>query len=885
MRWRKKENTLGVLALLRFWLPFMNSSERRVPDVHTLLSETLSHPAGEASFQRLAEAIPQLVWTAGPDGHHDYFNQRWYDYTGSSLAASQGEGWSLSVHPDDLTEVSKRWRHALSTGDAYEAEYRCRRQDGVYRWFLDRAHPVREGSGRIIKWFGTCTDIDELKRAEDSLRFLARASALLTSSLDYEATLMALTQLSVPRLADWCALDILGDDGVVRRLAVAHTDAAKVKLAHELRQRYPPNPSDAHGVYQVLRTGRSEVFPDIPEELLVANTRDAEHLRIVRELGLRSSLMVPLTARERTFGTLHLVNDKSGRRFTSADVSFAEQLAARAALAVDNARLYRDALRAEERFRSLVNATSQAVWVTRPDGEVLEDSPSWRAFTGQPREEYQGFGWLAVIHPEDQERVRRGWEAARALKQPYEVEMRLRRPDGSYSVTLSRAVPLLDSKGSVREWMGTTTDISIQRQAEEASRRLEREQRARRLEALRAEVSEVLSREDTPARLMQACAEAIVQHLKMLPLVQLWTWSREARALLLEGNAGPAAPFSTQPSRVELGQLLAGAVGQSRQPLLVNDVQEDPRLRSRPWAQVHGLVSFLGTPLLVRGQLVGVLAVFGQHPLEEETLASLATMADGIAQGLERRRAELALQAHARELARSNEELQQFAYVASHDLQEPLRMVASYTQLLARRYRGKLDPDADEFIAYAVGGVNHMQRLIQDLLAYSRVGTSGHEFKPLESGRALDKALANLKTLVDETGALLVRGGLPWVMADETQLIQLFQNLVGNALKFRGQAPPRVVVEAERQGNEWRFTVEDNGIGIEPQYFERIFVIFQRLHGKEEYPGTGIGLAICKKIVERHGGRIGLESRSGQGTTFWFTLPAVPTSSPQGATS
>ncbi len=853
--------------------------------MHTLLSETLSHPAGEASFQRLAEAIPQLVWTAGPDGHHDYFNQRWYDYTGSSLAASQGEGWSLSVHPDDLTEVSKRWRHALSTGDAYEAEYRCRRQDGVYRWFLDRAHPVREGSGRIIKWFGTCTDIDELKRAEDSLRFLARASALLTSSLDYEATLMALTQLSVPRLADWCALDILGDDGVVRRLAVAHTDAAKVKLAHELRQRYPPNPSDAHGVYQVLRTGRSEVFPDIPEELLVANTRDAEHLRIVRELGLRSSLMVPLTARERTFGTLHLVNDKSGRRFTSADVSFAEQLAARAALAVDNARLYRDALRAEERFRSLVNATSQAVWVTRPDGEVLEDSPSWRAFTGQPREEYQGFGWLAVIHPEDQERVRRGWEAARALKQPYEVEMRLRRPDGSYSVTLSRAVPLLDSKGSVREWMGTTTDISIQRQAEEASRRLEREQRARRLEALRAEVSEVLSREDTPARLMQACAEAIVQHLKMLPLVQLWTWSREARALLLEGNAGPAAPFSTQPSRVELGQLLAGAVGQSRQPLLVNDVQEDPRLRSRPWAQVHGLVSFLGTPLLVRGQLVGVLAVFGQHPLEEETLASLATMADGIAQGLERRRAELALQAHARELARSNEELQQFAYVASHDLQEPLRMVASYTQLLARRYRGKLDPDADEFIAYAVGGVNHMQRLIQDLLAYSRVGTSGHEFKPLESGRALDKALANLKTLVDETGALLVRGGLPWVMADETQLIQLFQNLVGNALKFRGQAPPRVVVEAERQGNEWRFTVEDNGIGIEPQYFERIFVIFQRLHGKEEYPGTGIGLAICKKIVERHGGRIGLESRSGQGTTFWFTLPAVPTSSPQGATS
>lgn len=206
-------------------------------------------------------------------------------------------------------------------------------------------------------------------------------------------------------------------------------------------------------------------------------------------------------------------------------------------------------------------------------------------------------------------------------------------------------------------------------------------------------------------------------------------------------------------------------------------------------------------------------------------------------------------------------------------------MVASYTQLLARRYQGKLDADADEFIRYAVDGVNRMQRLIQDLLAYSRVGTRGHEFKPMSSGQALEKALANLKTLVDESGATIIQGKLPQVMVDETQLVQLFQNLVGNALKFRGPAAPRVLVEAERQGNEWRFTVEDNGIGIEPQYFERIFVIFQRLHGKEEYPGTGIGLAICKKIVERHGGHIGLDSQPGQGTTFWFTLPAIPTPS------
>jgi PAS domain S-box-containing protein len=863
----------------------MNPSERRVLDVPTLLSDSLSNPAGEATFRQLAEAIPQLVWTTRPDGYHDYFNQRWYDYTGSSPTVSQGEGWCLPVHPEDTPEATKRWQHSLRTGEPYEVEYRCRRHDGVYRWFLGRAHPVRDASGRILKWFGTCTDIDEQKRAADALQFLSQAGTLFASSLDYKTTLEALTRMAVPRLADWCAVEMLGEDGLVRQVGVAHVDGAKVKLAQELRQRYPPEPNAPHGVYQALRTGRPELLADIPDSLLVASVKDPEQLRIMRELGLRSAVVVPLTARNRTFGTLQLVTAESGRRFTSADVAFAEQLAARAALAVDNARLYRDSQRAEERFRSLVHASSQAVWVMGPDGDVAEDSPSWRAFTGQPREEYQGFGWLAVIHHEDQERVRRGWEAARALKQPYEVEARMLRPDGSYSTTLSRAVPLLNPDGSVREWMGTTADITAQRQAEEASRRLEGEQRARRLEALRAEVSGVLSREDAPERLMQACAEAIVRHLKMLPLAQLWTWSREARALLLEGNAGLIAAASAQPSRLEPGQFLIGAVAQSRQPLLVNDVLGDSRLRSRPWAQALGLVSFMGSPLLVRGQLVGVLAVFGQHALEEETLATLSTVADAIAQGLERRRAELSLQEHARELARSNEELQQFAYVASHDLQEPLRMVASYTQLLARRYKGKLDADADEFIHYAVDGVNRMQRLIQDLLAYSRVGTRGHEFKPLDSGHALGKAIANLKTLVDESGAAVVHGKLPQVMADETQLIQLFQNLVGNALKFRGPSQPRVVVDAERQGNEWRFTVEDNGIGIEPQYFERIFIIFQRLHGKEEYAGTGIGLAICKKIVERHGGRIGLDSQPGQGTTFWFTLPAIPTAFQQGATS
>jgi len=302
--------------------------------------------------------------------------------------------------------------------------------------------------------------------------------------------------------------------------------------------------------------------------------------------------------------------------------------------------------------------------------------------------------------------------------------------------------------------------------------------------------------------------------------------------------------------------------------LLVARTQEAIASSSRA-----GMVIVIGNLLALLFLSLAGMVIFqemGQRRRAEEEVRSLNV---DLEQRVADRTAELA--ERAKDLARSNGELQQFAYVASHDLQEPLRMVASFTQLLAKRYSDKLDDDAREFINYAVDGAKRMQTLISDLLSYSRVGTQGKAFELVHCDAVLDRVLKSLQLAIEDTGAVITREPLPAVAGDSIQLTQLFQNLLTNAIKFHGKKPPLVQISTENNGSMWKIAVRDNGIGISPEHADRIFVIFQRLHTKTEYPGTGIGLAICKKIVERHGGRIWVEASPGGGSTFFFTIPVA----------
>jgi PAS domain S-box-containing protein len=363
---------------------------------------------------------------------------------------------------------------------------------------------------------------------------------------------------------------------------------------------------------------------------------------------------------------------------------------------------------------------------------------------------------------------------------------------------------------------------------------------------------------------------------------------------LLEASLDPLVTISADGKVTDVNEATIKATGRTRQELIGTDFTyyfTEPEKARQGYRQVFEKGFITDYPLTIRhkdgkltevlynasvykdtrGNVMGIFAAARDVTLLKQAEAELKHYHDHLELVVKQRTSDL--EATNRELTLSNENLEQFAYVASHDLQEPLRMMASYSELLERRYKSKLDTDADEFISYIVDGAKRMQKLINDLLAYSRIGRSDKPLEEIDCNAILNRVVGSMDDMAKSTGALITQDKLPVLMGNESNFIQLFQNLVGNAIKFHGPEAPRVHVGAAKGSDRWLFSIKDNGIGIEPQYQERVFLIFQRLHGRDKYPGTGIGLSICKKIVETQGGNIWFESEQGKGSTFYFTVP------------
>jgi PAS domain S-box-containing protein len=577
----------------------------------------------------------------------------------------------------------------------------------------------------------------------------------------------------------------------------------------------------------------------------------------------------------------------------------------------------------EARYRSLVTATAQIVWVTNAQGEVAQDLPSWQEFTGQTPAQYGGTGWAQAVHPDDRERTTAIWSQAVSTRTFYDTEYRLRHRDGEYRYVAVRGVPVMDEEGAIREWVGTCTDITARKEAE---RRREFTNALLALFAQKATAKEYLDAVVEIIRQWNGCQALGIRLLDAHREIPYESWAGFAPAFVeLERN------ISLERDTCCCSRTVTQSFGEEDRPCLTpagsyrcndtlaffNQLPQEKRERYRGNCLKFGFASLAIVPIRRRNEILGAIHLADQRPgrFSPGTIEFIESMAPLMGEAIhrfqaeaelakyrdhledlvglrtseleaantqlqvqiaERRRAQEALQETARDLERSNRDLEQFAYVASHDLQEPLRAVGGYVKLLQRRFPEMIEGKAAEFIAGAAEGASRMERLIADLLAFSRVGTRGGEIAPTDLNLLLEDALRNLEASLAAANASVSSAPLPVLPVDATQMVQLLQNLIGNALKFRGEDAPSIRIGAQRETERWVFSIQDNGIGIEPQYFERIFQIFQRLHTRKHYPGTGIGLAICKKIVERHGGTIWVQSESGKGSTFYFSIPDHP---------
>ena len=846
----------------------------------------------EQRYELATRATMNAVWDW--DLRSDHFG--WSDGIAEQFGLSRSEvghtseWWLSRIHPDDREQVFQSVHAVIDGGERdWSAEYRFMRHDGRYAYVSDRAFVSRDAKHRPVRMVGAMQDVTQRRRAERGHQLLARAGVRLATSTDTHEACKRIAELVVPALGDWSIVDLVVGDGV-ERVAGAHHDRAKRPMLEQLR-RMPPNLGADTGVAGVLRTGQTEFVPMATRDGVLATAGGAVHADTALALGMASYMRVPLVARGSVLGALLIVRDAASPPYDVQDVRLAEELALRAALSIDTVQVLNEAQNSEQQLRSLVENLPQLAWSARPDGYIDYYNQRWYEYTGTTFDQVKGDGWGISHDPEMLAQVAATYGESLKRGAPFEMEFPLRGVGGTFRWFLTRVMPLRGPDGRIVRWFGTNTDIDDRkRQAAELERfAVEQKlvQQQLREEADRLELFNRIGRQLASELELGVIVQELLDVATQLTGAEIgaiFYRNEDARGESSLSYAASGALHDRGMRFVYPGGLeLLDELAQSGVLRLSEDELEERFAGKTPLSPLlHAdatVNSYLAVPLASRGGAALGVLVFGHREpyiFSERAeklvvgLSSQAAIAMDNARLLDEAKRLIAA------LERSNQELDNFAYVASHDLKAPLRGISNLSQWIEDDILSVASPETLEHLKLMRGRVVRLEALINGVLDYARAGRGKLGTERIDIGALLEDVF---DVLAPQPGVVLrIATPMPTLTTSRTELQQVFMNFVGNALKYGATTPGdpstvHVEVSAEEHPTQWLFSVADRGRGIPQEFHARIWGLFQTLQARDVVESTGIGLAVVRKVVENRGGTAWIDSEAGQGATFRFTWP------------